>query len=69
VAAMPTAVWTGTLSFGLVAIPVRLVPAAPRPQALQRRAKLPATSPPRPPRTNPLPSLTVPSDSAAGLPD
>jgi DNA end-binding protein Ku len=24
---MPTAVWTGTLSFGLVAIPVRLVPA------------------------------------------
>jgi DNA end-binding protein Ku len=27
VAAMPTAVWTGTLSFGLVAIPVRLIPA------------------------------------------
>jgi DNA end-binding protein Ku len=27
VTAMPTAVWTGTLSFGLVAIPVRLVPA------------------------------------------
>jgi DNA end-binding protein Ku len=24
---MPTAVWTGTLSFGLVAIPVRLIPA------------------------------------------
>ena len=24
---MPTAVWTGTLSFGLVAVPVRLVPA------------------------------------------
>src|ERR687892_238417 len=27
VAPMPTAVWTGTLSFGLVAIPVRLIPA------------------------------------------
>jgi DNA end-binding protein Ku len=26
VVAMPTAVWTGTLSFGLVAIPVRLIP-------------------------------------------
>ena len=24
---MPTAVWTGTLSFGLVAVPVRLIPA------------------------------------------